>query len=170
MINDVVKYFFRFVLLMLIQGLIIKNIDLGIFVNPFIYVLFILILPFNMAKWLLLIIAFFSGLIADMFYDTIGIHAAACTFMGYCKPYVFNLFSPRGGYESSKEPSVRDYGISWFLSVSTVLIVLHHFVLFYLEVFKISEFFYTFFRVVLSSVVSIFFVLLGQYTIYRNKE
>lgn len=170
MINDIGKYFIRFVLLMLVQGLIVKNINLGIFINPFIYVLFIIILPFNMAKWLLLIIAFATGLVADMFYDTTGIHAAACTFTGYCKPYVFNLFSPRGGYESTKEPSVKDYGILWFLSVSTLLIVLHHVVLFYLEVFNFSEFFYTLLRVILSSVASVFFVLMGQYTIYRAKE
>ena len=105
-----------------------------------------------------------------MFYDTIGIHVAACVFMAYSRHFIYNLFSPRGGYESNRQPSVRDLGISWFLSISGILVILHHFVLFYLEVFKLSEFFYTFFRVVLSSIVSVFFVLLGQYTIYRNKD
>lgn len=170
MINEIGKYAVRFVLLILVQGLIVKNIDLGIYINPFLYVLFIIALPFNIPKWLLLIISFFTGLTVDMFYDTIGIHAAASVFMGYCRPYIYNLFSPRGGYESSKEPSVRDFGTSWFLSISSILIVLHHFVLFYLEIFKLSEFFHTFLRVVLSSMVSAFFVLLGQYTIYRNKD
>ena len=170
MINEIIKYLVRFLLLILIQGLIVKNIELGIYINPFLYVLLIIALPFNIPKWLLLTVAFFTGLTVDVFYDTIGIHASACVFMAYCRPYVYNLFSPRGGYESSKKPSVRDLGISWFLSTTAILIVLHHLVLFYLEVFKLSEFFQTFLRIILSSAFSILFVLLGQYTIYRNKE
>jgi rod shape-determining protein MreD len=170
MISQTVRNILRFISLILLQGLIVKNIDLGRFINPFIYVMFIITLPFNTPRWLLLVSSFFLGLAVDMFYDTIGVNAAASVFMAFCRPYVYNLFSPRNGYDSNDEPSIQHLGISWFLSCSGILIVLHHFVLFYLEIFKFSEFFSTLFRVILSSLFSLFLVVLSQFLLYRNKE
>jgi rod shape-determining protein MreD len=170
LLNEILRNIIRFIALVLVQVLIIKNIELGRFINPFIYVLFIVILPFETPKWALLFIAFFLGITIDMFYDTAGLHAAACVFMAYIRPGVLKLFSPRDGYESGTQPSIQYLGIPWFLSYAGILVIAHHLILFYMEIFRFSEFFSTFFRVIISSVFTMVLIIVVQYLFNRKKE
>lgn len=169
MLNDILRNTFRFVALLLVQVLLIKNVELGRFINPFIYVLFIICLPFETPKPLLLIFAFIMGISVDMFYDTLGMHAFASVFMAFCRPRVFKFFSPREGYEAGTQPNIRYMGNAWFISCSATLILLHHFVLFYTEVFRLSEFFSTFFRIIMSSLFTLGFCILSQYLVNKKK-
>ena len=170
MINEIPKNIFRFFFLVLLQVLIIKNIELGRFINPFLYVLFILMLPLNTPNWLALIISFLLGLTVDMFYDTMGMHAAACVFMAYARSGVLKLFSPRDGYEFGTQPTIQYLGLPWFLSYAGILILLHHCVLFFIEVFRFSEFFSTLARIILSSLFTFMLVVTSQFFFYRKKQ
>lgn len=170
MLNSILKNIARFILLVLIQVLIVKNFELGRFINPFVYVLFILMLPFDTPKWLLLVSAFFLGVSIDMFYDTAGMHAAATVFMAYARPGVLSIFLPRGGYENGTQPTIEYLGLPWFLSYAGVLIFLHHLALFYIEVFRTSEFLSTLTRVIISSVFTLLLVVISQYLFHRKNE
>lgn len=170
MLNEIIRNIIRFILLVAVQILIINNIELGRFINPFLYVLFIIILPFETPKWLVLISAFLIGITMDMFSDTGGMHAAACVFMAYIRPGVLKLFSPRDGYEFGTQPTVQYLGVPWFLSYAGILVVSHHLILFFVEVFRFSEFFSTFFRVIVSSFFTLFLVIVTQYLVYRKKQ
>ncbi len=170
MVTTIIRNFIRFIILILVQVLIIKNIELGRFVNPFLYILFIIALPFETPKWLLLLSGFLLGITIDMFYNTMGMHAAATVFMAYIRPSILNLFSPREGYEFGTQPTIQYLGVPWFLSYSAILIVLHHFILFYLEVFRFSEFFPTLIRIIVSSVSTLVLVVLSQYLFQSKKE
>lgn len=170
MLNEIIRNIIRFILLVAVQILIINNIELGRFINPFLYVLFIIILPFEAPKWLVLLSAFLIGITMDMFSDTGGMHAAACVFMGYIRPGVLKLFSPRDGYEFGTQPTVQYLGVPWFLSYAGILILSHHLILFYVEIFRFSEFFSTFFRVIVSSFFTLFLVIVTQYLFYRKKQ
>jgi len=169
-VNEIIRNIIRFITLVLVQVLIIKNIELGRFINPFIYVLFLVILPFETPKWAILFIAFFLGITIDMFYDTAGLHAAACVFMAYIRPGVLKLFSPRDGYESGTQPTVQYLGVPWFLSYAGILVVTHHLILFYLEIFRFSEFFSTLLRAIVSSVFTMVLIVVIQYLFNRKKE
>jgi cell shape-determining protein MreD len=168
-LNEIIRNIVRFAILVGIQVLVIKNIELGRFINPFIYVLFIIGLPFETPKWLLLFSGFAMGITIDLFYDTAGMHAAACVFIAYLRPGLLKLFSPRDGYEFGTQPTIQYLGIPWFLSYSGILILLHHLILFYIEVFRFSEFFSTFFRVIVSSVFTVLLVVISQYLFHRKK-
>jgi rod shape-determining protein MreD len=169
-LNEIFRNILRFILLVAVQVLIIKNIELGRFINPFIYVLFIIVLPFETPKWLILVAGFVTGITIDMFYDTAGMHAAACVLMAYVRPGVLKLFSPRDGYEFGTQPTVQYLGVPWFLSYSGILIFLHHFALFYLEIFRFSEFFSTFLRVLISTIFTVLIVVITQYLFNRKKQ
>ena len=163
MIKLIPRYFFNFILLVLIQVFILNNIQLGGFINPYIYVLFILILPFETPKWFLLIIAFILGMSVDLFSHTIGMHSSATVFMAFLRPYILKLISPRDGYESETLPQLKYYGAAWFIRYASILVFAHHLFLFYVEVFRLSNFFATFVRVVLSSIFTILLILISQY-------
>ena len=169
MLNEITRNTIRFIVLLFVQVLLIKNVELGRFINPFIYVLFIIALPFETPRSLLLILAFIIGLAVDMFYDTLGMHAAASVFMAFCRPRVFRFFSPREGYEVGTQPTIRYMGNPWFISCAAVLIFLHHLVLFYMEVFRSSEFFSTFFKVIMSGLFTLGLCILSQYLVTRRR-
>jgi rod shape-determining protein MreD len=154
--------------LVLFQVLVLNNIQFSGFVNPFMYILFILLLPFETPRWLLLLSGFLLGLSVDIFSNTLGLHASASVFMAFMRPYVLRIISPRDGYESGTFPRVFYYGLTWFLKYAVILVVMHHLFLFYFEVFRLSEFFRTLLRVILSTSFSTIIIVLSQYIIYRK--
>jgi rod shape-determining protein MreD len=125
--------------------------------------MFILLLPVEIPSWILLIISFVTGLIFDFFSGTPGMHASATVLAGFVRPYVLRLISPRDGYEPGAGPSLSIYGIRWFLIYASIIVLIHHTALFYLEVFRFTDFFRTFLRVLLSSFFSITFILILEY-------
>jgi rod shape-determining protein MreD len=128
--------------------------------------MFILLLPVEISPWLLLIISFFTGLTIDFFIGTPGLHASATVLSGFLRPYVLRLISPRDGYDPGATPSMEIYGFRWFLIYTLFIVLIHHFSLFYLEIFRFADFLRTLLRVLLSSVLSVTFILLAEY--YRR--
>lgn len=163
MIELLVRNLLRFIILIIFQVLILNNVQLGGFINPYLYVLFILMLPFETPGWMLLLLSFAMGLCIDMFSNTAGMHTAACTFMAFSRPYLLKMISPREGFEHGSKPTIQKFGISWVLTYAGILILLHHTVLFYIEIFRFSSFFSTLLRVILSSTFTLSLVIISQF-------
>lgn len=160
----------RFILLVFMQVLIIQNINLTGYVILLPYILVIIILPFETNKLIVLFTAFLLGVCVDYFYDSSGLHAAACTVMGFSRHYVLKYIAPRDGYDIGVKPTIEDMGLEWFLRYAGTLVLLHHFFLFYLEIFRFSEFFQTFLRVLLSSVGTLGLIILIQFLFFNNNK
>jgi hypothetical protein len=157
-------------ILILLQVLIIQNIHLGSYIVLLPYVLIIIILPFETPRLLLLAVSFLVGVSIDLFYDSSGLHASACTLMGFARYYVLKFISPREGYDVGVQPTVEDMGLAWYLSYAGTLVLIHHLFFFYMEVFRFNEFFRTFLRVILSSVGTFTLIYLIQFLFYTNKK
>lgn len=170
MINEILKQLARFIFLLLLQVLILNNIQFSGYINPYLYVLFILMMPFDTPVWIVILCGFLMGMSVDMFMNTMGMHAAATVAMAYTRGYVLKIFSPREGYEFGTEPTLRYMGAAWYLSYSVILVSIHHFIFFYIEVFRFSEFFSTFFRTLLSIFFTMILVMLSQFMIYKPKD
>src|SRR5688572_9031372 len=100
MITELLSFFMRFLVLLAVQVVVLNNIQFSGFINPFVYIMFIMMLPVRIPKSLLLILAFITGLVVDMFSNTMGMHAAACVFMAYIRPGLLRIMAPRDGYEA----------------------------------------------------------------------
>jgi hypothetical protein len=164
------KNIVRFIFLVLFQVLVLNHINLGGYINPYFYIYFILLLPFATPKWLLLISSFFLGLSVDLFTHTPGLNAAACVLMGFTRPFVIGRISTGNEYQVGEQPSLRFQDVKWFSYYTVILVLIHHFTLFYLEVFRFREFFTTFLRFLLSSVFTILLVFLSEYLFYGRKK
>jgi rod shape-determining protein MreD len=82
----------RFVLLVLLQVLLLNNINFLGYVNPYFYILFLVLYPFNTPQSLFMFLAFLLGLSIDAFEDSGGIHAAASLFIAYVRPVFLEVF------------------------------------------------------------------------------
>ncbi len=161
--NKVIIPILRFAGLMLLQVWILNKMYLGAYVNPFVYILFIMMLPFSVPGWLLLIAAFGTGLLMDSFMSTAGLHAAASVLMAFARPSVIRLVTGRLEPENIGAPSLSQMGDRWWLSYTLTMVVIHHFSLFILEVFSFYGFGFTLLRIALSSIASIIIILLLSY-------
>jgi len=167
MISKVVRYTFQFFLLVLFQGLILNNIELGGYINPYLYVLFILILPIDTNKWIVLGLGFLLGFSIDVFTSTVGMHTSATLVLAFSRVYLLKLMEPRGGYEFNATTSVKSMGLPWYLLYTSVLVFVHHLFLFFIEAFKFTQFFHTFSRLLLSFVFTMVLILITQ--LFKHK-
>ena len=99
MINTILKYGLISVVLILLQILVLNNIQFSGYVNPYVYIMIILILPSLTPSWLILLIAFFTGLVIDLFFGSPGMHASATLIAGFARPFVLRIIAPRDGYD-----------------------------------------------------------------------
>jgi rod shape-determining protein MreD len=167
---DIVKNIFRFFFLVLLQILILNNIQLSGYLNPLLYVLFILMLPFQTPDWLVLVLSFAIGITMDMFSNTGGLHAAATVFMAFLRQPILKYIAPREGYDSNQQPTLHQFGIGWFFTYAGFLVLIHHLLLFFMETFSFAHFFSTFFRAIASSLFTLTLIFISQFFFEKRRK
>jgi len=160
----------RFIALVFIQVFLLKNITLYNLATPYLYILFILLLPFEIPNALLFLLAFVLGLTIDAFYDTPGLNAAACVVLAFVRILFISITVQKDGFDNEPEPTLSIMGFRWFFTYTLVLTLVHHFFLFNLEVFHLADIQYTLGRFVLSSIFTVFLILVSGLLFFRKKE
>ena len=156
-----------FISLVLVQVLIFNQVQFSGFFNPYIYVLFVLLLPLSTPRYLMLVSAFLLGFVIDVFSNSLGVHSAATVFVAYIRPLVIRLISNRED-DRSEYPGLNQNKLSWFINYVFIIVFIHHAILFYLEVYTFANFFNTLYRVILSSLFSIIVIVLSQFLVFRD--
>ncbi|QEM14142.1 MULTISPECIES: rod shape-determining protein MreD [Mucilaginibacter] len=160
----------RFIVLVFIQVFLLKNITFYNLATPYFYILFILLLPFEVPNVLLFVLSFVLGLTIDAFYDTPGLHASACVVLALVRVLFISITVQKDGFDNEPEPTLSIMGFRWFFTYALILTLFHHFFLLNLEVFSFSEIQYTLSRVVLSSLFTVFLILISGLLFFRRKE
>lgn len=165
--NDKIKYTLMFVGLILLQTLLLNNINFLGFINPYLYIYFILTLPSSVNKDITLLLGFFLGLGIDIFCGTLGCHTFATTLTAYLKPYCQKGSGPREDYEII-QPSFRSFGSKEFMQYAFILVLIHHFSLFFVEAFTLSHFFKTFLNALCCTIFTILLIFfIEKFTLKR---
>ena len=148
----------RFFVLVLIQVLICNNINFLGYINPYIYILFIILYPTKNNRTLFIFVSFLIGLSIDLFLDSGGIHAAASVFIAYTRPLLLrSSFGIQYENHAIKFDSV-EFGAK--LSYITLLTLIHHIILFSLETFSISKILLILQKTLFSSIFTILLCIL----------
>jgi rod shape-determining protein MreD len=154
----VIQNILLFIVLVLAQVLVLNNIQFLGFINPYIYILFILSLPVRLPRWIILLLAFALGLIIDTFSNTLGMHAAATVLVAFSRSFVIKLFTSIDE-GNNPTPSFHSFGVGAYVKYVLVLVFLHHAALFFLEAFSFSHFWLVLFKTLLSSSITILIIL-----------
>ena len=148
----------RFFLLILIQVFVLNNIRFLGFINPYIYILFIFMLPVKFPRWLSLILAFIIGIIIDAFSNTYGIHAFSAVIIAFLRNPVINIFtSIEEG--ANPVPSFYTFGVAAFIKYIITLVIIHHTTFFFLEIFGFENIGQTLLKIILNAFVTIVIIL-----------
>ena len=132
----------------------------------FLYLGFLLFLPLATPIVVQLLLAFAMGLTMDIFYDTGGLHAAAAVLLGFMRPWVLRLLTPRDGYDSGDAVNVHQMGWQWFGVYLTLLVLLHHAAFFLLELGSFLYFGITLGKILVSALFSGLALLIIQLLFY----
>ncbi len=157
------KILFYFLIILLLQILIFNNIVIAGTYIPFIYILFLIILPFDTNKFLLILSAFVLGTVQDIFSATIGIHSFATVFAAFLRPAVLSAYTPPSGYDQGQFLGIRTFGAGWFLKYAFTIILLHSFVLYSIDFFNFAMILKIFARAITSSLITLLFAIAVQY-------
>lgn len=156
--NKVVLNSLRFVVLVLLQVLLFSKINFLGYINPYPYILFILLLPIKMKHWQVLFYSFLIGLTIDLFQDSGGINAAASVFIAFIRPATLK-FSFGVSYEHQ---TIKFEKTPWSQRFTYILILVlaHHFLLFLLEVFNLSYIILILKKTLFSSIFTILLIVI----------
>ncbi|MBA4258011.1 MAG: rod shape-determining protein MreD [Chitinophaga sp.] len=163
---------FRFVFFILLQEFVLNKIPtLHQFITPYIYFLYILWLPFKLGRWNVLLLSFLFGLTMDFFTGTMGLHAAACTLIGYIRPFLLSLLIPQETTEQSYlEPSIKSMGWAPFSLYIGLLTFVHHFYLVLLEWLQFGNFTYFIGKVGGATGISLLLIFLAEMLFNRKAK
>ena len=159
----------RFISYVGIQVILLKNLVVFDVAFCFVYIGFLLFLPLDTSRPLLMIIGFFLGLTIDIFYDSLGIHAAACVLIGALRPLWVKFLTPQGGYDLGISPGLVQMRYGWFTAYALILILVHHITIFYVEAGGFSMFFFTLVKVISTAIFTFLVIILFQLLFSRNK-
>lgn len=137
MIHKHIQNVFWFIGLVLLQVLILNNIHLLGYATPFVYIYFIIRYEKDISRNSLMLLAFFIGLIIDIFSNTPGINAGASVFLAFARPLFLAMYKPRD--TDFLSPSLRAMGISSYLKYLLTCVFTHHLVLYLIMFFSLED-------------------------------
>ena len=151
----------RFILLVIAQILLVNHIRLGGYVHPYIYLIFVMLLPINMPGWQQLLLGFAIGLVIDFFMGTM---------MAFCRPGIIKLVSGSLKFDNIREPNMEQLDFPWFLRYTFCMVFVHNFTYFMLEGFSFHLVGQALLRILISVPVSTFLILMILYLFSPTKK
>ena len=152
-----------FLLYLILQILVVRNLVLFDYGFCFLYVACILLMPNDLSQTWLLLLAFATGVIVDTFYNTLGIHAAATVLMTYLRPLVIRVQMNQRIQEARLVFTLQELGFAEFFRYVFVLVLIHHSALFLIEAGSLSLLLPTILRTVASALFTTLTIILIQF-------
>ncbi len=157
-----------FIGLLLLQVLVFNNIQFLGYINPYIYIVFVFVFPYKTNRFPLLTTAFLLGLFIDLFSDSGGIHAFSTTLIAYLRIYFF-----RGIFQKTEVDyeffKLNRETFGKIFNFTVILTLIHHFILFSLINFSLSNFFYIITNTISSSIFTLVLYFLGNFIFSRKQ-
>lgn len=159
--RTVILYVLSLLFVMAFQLLLLENVQLFGYLNPYYYPILILLWPVKWNRALSLIVAFGLGLVMDFFENSGGLHTSALVLLAYVRPLVLQSLVARAA-EEGLSVDLPTLGASKFLTFTAMGLFIFHFWLFALEAFAWSELFWVLLRSLASTAVSVALVYASQ--------
>ncbi|SFA72657.1 rod shape-determining protein MreD [Algoriphagus aquimarinus] len=168
--KSLITYVFLVICLCLVQILLLKNLALFGVAFCFIYLLAILSFPITMRGFPLILISFGIGLLIDVFYDTLGLHASAVTLLAFLRPFWLKAISPNGGYDDANIPTLPEMGIGWYISYTLPLVFVFSLMFFIADQWGTGGLFGVLNKSFFSSIFTVFMAIIVQLLFFKRRR
>lgn len=165
MLNENLKFVFQFTLLILTQIILLDNINLFGFLNPIIYILFIITYKFDQNQTLFIFLCFLLGFITDLLTQSSGANTISCLILGYIRPFIINSCFKINS--NMPKAYINDPNISHRFYYILSIVLIHHLIYFSIVYFDIDSLILIIKYTVLSTIFS-FILLWPLISFYRS--
>ncbi len=159
-----------FIIFILVQLLVLKNLVLFGVAFCFLHVLFLILLPIETKTIPTLLIAFGIGLLVDLFYDTLGIHTASFLIVAFLRKPWIKILTPTGGYDDNLQPSMLNMGFGWFATYSLLLFLIYNLAFFFIESLGTDLFMPVVQKTIASTIFVFVMSIIVQLLFYRRRR
>jgi len=166
--SNIIQNMILFISLLLLQVILLNNIELFGYINPFLYILFVILFPFSRNRGAVLFFSFLLGLFVDMFLNSGGTNAAATLFIAYIRLPLLKTILRKSEidyvvFNILKQPFLK------ILVYVSFLTFIHSFIVFSLEYFKFSDLGIILSRTFLTSIFTIILTIFSLILLSRKK-
>ena len=166
MTRDLIKYIIQIPIYVLIQVLVLNEILFLSYINPYLYIILIIVLPYKTPKWFLIIYAFLLGFCIDIFSGTLGMHSFATVFIAFCKNSIAKITIPHNIVEEGDELIMQKIGSKAFLTFTFIMTFIHLSTLFFLEHLNIE--FKMLFKILISAITTTILISITQLFFFKK--
>lgn len=124
------------VLLVPAQGIIFNHLILFHVAIPLVFIYVIVNMPVTLGTCWAMTIAFLTGLGVDIFSDTLGLNALACTVLAFVRKPVYHLYMPIDDDLAGQCPGLRTMGAPAYLKYLITMTVIYCTLVFVIEAFQ----------------------------------
>lgn len=167
--NNSFIQFVKFIALVATQVLVMNKVQFIGFYNPYIYILFIVLLPVRTPQWAMVILGFVLGLTVDVFTGVIGLHASATLLISFFRNRLLKFILGLKEDDFVNIPGIRELGTFKFVNYCIVIVFIHHLALFYLEVFTFTNAWDTLLRTFVNTMISMVFIVVAMILFEKKK-
>jgi len=151
---------------LIIQIYILNEILFASYINPYIYLIILIIMPYKIPKWFLLFYAFIIGFLIDLFSGTLGIHSSACLILVLLKSPISKITIPHNIIEETDELVMQKIGAKSFILFSFILVLIHHTILFILE--HVALDFQILLKIIASTIITTIIISITQLFFFKS--
>lgn len=162
------NYYIHLLILCIIQILILNHVHIGSYFYINIYILALYVLPHKVKGIVSLLIGFLLGGLIDLSCNTLGIHAAASTFVAYLRPYLSRDMNEET--EEYTQNNSKTLELGWFFQYTLQSTFLFHIILVFLEAFSFREIGTTLLRIIASTFISEIFIMLYYFICLKENK
>lgn len=160
MAKEILKYLMLFVVLVVTQVLVFNHLCLFNVAVPLVFIYFIIKLPVNLSANWAMTVSFLLGLMVDIFSNTQGMNALACTILAAVRLPILRLYFPREDDMSNPEPSLRTLGPGVYMKYLITVTALYCALFFLIEAFTFYNWGLMMLRIAASTLLT-FIILLA---------
>jgi len=119
----------------------------------------------------MMVVSFLFGLTLDYFVHTPGLHAAACTLIGYLRGFLVSVLIPQEGADQNyRSPSFTSMGVAPYATYVIILTLVHNGYLIFLEWMQFGSFLYFLGKVLATSGISLLLILIIELLFARKEK
>ncbi len=159
MTRTIIHFVLLAFVLVLVQVVCSKIILLNV-AMPIVFIYLIIRMPINWHANVTMTVGFFLGLLVDIFNNTPGMNALACTVLAGLRHTVFNAYVAREDEMPDQIPSVDTLGVGVYFKYMFSLVLIYCTLIFFIQAFTLRDVLLTLGRVAASTLLSSL-ILLG---------
>lgn len=169
MLRSPFSYVIAFILYIIFQVYVLDELTLFGVASGHVFLLYLFMLPAEMPIFILYLITFFMGLIIDSLSNTYlnGLHAASALIAIGVRPYILQTLT--ANYRNKNEILLHNQTYLWYAGYLLSLFFIHHVFYYFLEAFSFRNFFFTWLKILGSTLYSFLVAFLLCILFYKKK-